>query len=545
MRHPRRPRSWMQWTRRVSQAVFLLLFIGLAISVRLGDASSPGKGPRFFFDLDPLTALATALASRSMEVIAWPAVVLVVATVFLGRFFCGWICPLGTVHTLATALRPRKPRAADNRRTPWHRVKYFVLVALLVMAVFGVHWTGIFDPIPLMFRSLTTFVLPGAQYGIEDSATAVYQADPHIGPARATWITEPVYRFFRNYVFQVDRQALDGGVFIAFWFILIVGLNFWKPRFWCRYICPLGGLLGLLARKPLLRLRTKEGTCTGCGLCAMACPAAAQPDQPGQWLPSECYGCWNCVASCSRGGITFSFAKAENGKRPTVGEVDFSRRAALGSAVAGAIAVTGFRQSPQAQEVVYNPWLIRPPGALPEREFLQRCIQCGLCMRVCPTNALHPCALEAGLEGLWTPRLIPKVGYCEYNCTLCGQVCPTGAIQPLTVEAKHQVKLGLAMFNKNRCLPYAYDRNCIICEEHCPVPDKAIYFVEEEITRRDGSKIVLKRPHVDPDKCVGCGICEWSCVFRDEAAVRVTSANESRNNANQPILPGESGDSPY
>ena len=146
---------------------------------------------------------------------------------------------------------------------------------------------------------------------------------------------------------------------------------------------------------------------------------------------------------------------------------------------------------------------------------------------------------------MWTPRLIPKVGYCEYNCTLCGQVCPTGAIQPLTVEAKHQVRLGLAMFNKNRCLPYAYDRNCIICEEHCPVPDKAIYFIEEEVTRRDGSKVTLKRPHVDPDKCVGCGICEWSCVFRDEAAIRVTSANETRNSMNQPILPGESGDSPY
>lgn len=545
MIRPRRPRSWMQWLRRISQTFFLALFVGLALSVRQGEASAPGAGPRFFFDLDPLTAAATALASRSLEVIAWPAVMLVIATVLLGRFFCGWICPLGTVHTMATALRPSKPRPADNRRTRWHRVKYILLAALLIMAAFGVHWTGVFDPIPLLFRSLTAFVLPGTQYGIEDSATAVYQSDPHVGPLKATWVTEPVYRFFRNNVFQGDRQALHGGVFIAFWFMLIVGLNFWKPRFWCRYICPLGGLLGLLARRPLLRLQTREGTCTGCGLCAMACPAAAQPDQPGKWLPTECYGCWNCVASCSRGGISFTLTGGERGQRPAVGELDFSRRAALGSAVAGAIAVTGFRQSPLAQEVVYNPWLIRPPGALPEREFLQRCIQCGLCMRVCPTNALQPCALEAGLEGLWTPRLIPKVGYCEYNCTLCGQVCPTGAIQPLTVEAKHQVRLGLAMFNKNRCLPYAYDRNCIICEEHCPVPDKAIYFIEEEVTRRDGTRITLKRPHVDPDKCVGCGICEWSCVFRDEAAIRVTSSNETRNSMNQPILPGNSGDSPY
>jgi formate hydrogenlyase subunit 6/NADH:ubiquinone oxidoreductase subunit I len=169
-------------------------------------------------------------------------------------------------------------------------------------------------------------------------------------------------------------------------------------------------------------------------------------------------------------------------------------------------------------------------------------------MRACPTNALQPCALEGGVEGLWTPRINPKVGYCEYNCNLCGQVCPTGAIQPLTIEKKKETKIGLAYFDKSRCLPYAYGRECMVCEEHCPTPQKSIYFVTREVELRDGQKMAVKQPQVDPDKCTGCGICEWTCVFRDTAAVHITSANETRHSNNQPILPGgtagESG-SPY
>jgi Pyruvate/2-oxoacid:ferredoxin oxidoreductase delta subunit len=132
---------------------------------------------------------------------------------------------------------------------------------------------------------------------------------------------------------------------------------------------------------------------------------------------------------------------------------------------------------------------------------------------------------------------VPRIGYCEYECHLCGQVCPTGAIAPLSLEAKKRVKIGLAAIDTTRCLPYAYGRDCIVCEEHCPIPTKAIYFVEKEIALRDGSTRVVKQPKVDPDLCTGCGICENKCPFRDRPAIFVTSANEGRHAANQPILP--------
>jgi formate hydrogenlyase subunit 6/NADH:ubiquinone oxidoreductase subunit I len=203
------------------------------------------------------------------------------------------------------------------------------------------------------------------------------------------------------------------------------------------------------------------------------------------------------------------------------------------------------RATPQARGCTFHPRLIRPPGARPEREFLERCTACGLCMKVCPTGGLQPAITEAGLEGIWTPRLVPKIGYCDYNCNRCGHVCPTQAIQPLTVEAKHQTKIGLASFDTTRCIPYAYGRDCMVCEEHCPIPDKAIYSLPVVVEDHDGNRKTIKQPHVDPDLCIGCGICENVCPYQDSPGIRVTSANETRNRDNQPILPELNWDSPY
>jgi ferredoxin len=221
---------------------------------------------------------------------------------------------------------------------------------------------------------------------------------------------------------------------------------------------------------------------------------------------------------------------------PRHARLDLGRRALLGAGVAGLGGGLLFRSHPQSSKRTFNPALIRPPGSLAEEEFLSKCIRCGECMKVCPTNGIHPTLTEAGLEGLWSPVMNMKVGYCEYECTLCTQVCPTHAIQQLTVPQKKQVKIGLAFFDKNRCLPYALARTCIVCEEHCPTPKKAIWFEEVPVRNIRGETVVVKQPHVDPDLCIGCGICENKCPVKDQPAVHVTSVGETRNPDNQAIL---------
>jgi ferredoxin len=199
------------------------------------------------------------------------------------------------------------------------------------------------------------------------------------------------------------------------------------------------------------------------------------------------------------------------------------------------------RATPQGRGKTFHRDLIRPPGAVEETEFLRRCTACGLCMKACVTGGLQPCWTEAGLEGLWTPRLVPQIGYCDFTCTRCGQVCPTGAIEPLSVEEKQQRKIGLAAFDVTRCIPYAYGRECMVCEEHCPIPGgKAIYCVDVEVQDSAGQKQTIRQPRVDPARCIGCGICEKVCPYKDQPAIRVSSANEARNPDNQPILPGSS-----
>jgi ferredoxin len=149
-----------------------------------------------------------------------------------------------------------------------------------------------------------------------------------------------------------------------------------------------------------------------------------------------------------------------------------------------------------------NPNLIRPPGALDEDRFLARCIRCGQCMRACPSNIIQPSLTEAGLEGLWTPTLNYRLGDsgCQVNCIACGQVCPTAAIRPLSVEEKRgrgdfaaagPIRLGSALVDRSRCLPWVLNRPCIVCQELCPVSPKAIYTVITFEPIRDGRGRVM------------------------------------------------------
>jgi len=163
-------------------------------------------------------------------------------------------------------------------------------------------------------------------------------------------------------------------------------------------------------------------------------------------------------------------------------------------------------------------------------------------MKICPNNALHPTFMEAGFEGLWTPMLVPRIGYCEPSCTLCTQVCPTGAIAEMTLQQKVGDKetvpnrIGTAFIDRGRCLPWAMATPCIVCEEWCPTSPKSVYLKEETVTNREGKEIKVKRPYVDPALCTGCGACEYACPVTDRRAIYITSVGETRSRDNQILL---------
>ena len=171
------------------------------------------------------------------------------------------------------------------------------------------------------------------------------------------------------------------------------------------------------------------------------------------------------------------------------------------------------------------PTMLQPPGGA-LNDLLSKCIRCGMCMRACPTGAIQPAMLEAGLEGVWSPIIIPRLGYCDYACNACGQICPVGAIPALSLEDKRVQVIGKAAINQDICIAWAEKTDCIVCEEMCPLPEKAIQLEPTEILNDDDTEVTVLLPEVLSERCTGCGICEYKCPVEGESAIRITIVEE-------------------
>ncbi|HTS30838.1 MAG TPA: DUF6599 family protein [Bryobacteraceae bacterium] len=468
-------------------------------------------------DFDPLIAVANALATHTLYTGLICCLVILIPTLFFGRFFCGWMCPLGTLHHLVGNVRSSGKRGSrrieSNRYQGWQTFKYYLLVGLLAMASCGLALVGIVDPLSLFVRTLALTIHPAVNY------------------ATTAWLRLSIALHQPHF-----RQSVPLGLL----FLTILVPNLRVTRFWCRALCPLGGLLGLVSRWSILGLEKRESACGDCRQCLLHCQGGDDPIPGAPWRKVECHLCMNCVADCPAGVLQFRIFPRTPTTRDGPG---LKRRRLLTSLAAGTAAVpllranTGVTAEP-------DPRLIRPPGADAESDFLARCVHCGQCMKVCPNNALQPAFTEAGWEGIWTPVLAPRMGYCEPNCSLCGQVCPTGAIREFTTREKgwaradstSPIRIGTAFYDRGRCLPWAMATECIVCEEWCPTSPKAIYLKPADVADAAGGTVAVRQPYLDPRRCVGCGACEFACPVKGSPGIYVTSVGESRSKTNQLLL---------
>ena len=455
----------------------------------------PGELASLLLALDPLTAVGTALADWTVPGWAWLGLAVLAATAVLGRFFCGWICPLGTLQQLVSWIAgpKRRTRAKINRYRPWFAIKYLVLLVLLVWAALGANHAGWLDPIALLYRAVS-------------------------GGIRPLW--EGIL---------VPAGWVSFGLLAA-----ILLLSAWMPRFYCRAICPAGALMGLFARLAPMRIRRGESNCTGCTLCVIPCQGADEP--LGDHRVSECHVCLNCLDVCTEKSLRYGLPDGAGGIASP--NLDVGRRRFLigiaGSAVmAPVLRAAGGGMASRGHDA------IRPPGALEESAFLSRCITCGACAASCPTGVIISDLGRSGINGLFTPVLDMRRGWCEPSCNRCTVVCPTEALTEVNSKDKQaigepaKVVIGTAFMDRGRCLPWAMERPCIVCEEMCPTSPKAIWLNDVEVLKSDGERVTLQQPHVDPELCTGCGLCENRCPVGEKAAIRVSSVGESRDPANQ------------
>lgn len=498
----------LQNIRRIYSVFFFLLFLLLLFITNY--KSIKGYEVSIFLQLDPLTSVLSFLTSGTVyKGLAW-SLIIIAGTLLFGRFFCSWLCPLGILNQWTSYIFNKRKvieHLEENVYRSSYRFKYYLLCFLIILALMGSLQTGLFDPIALTVRSFVTAAFPALN---------------HAGGM--IYLKQPLFY---------------GGVGIAIIFIAILFANRFMTRLWCRILCPLGAFLGLMSLLSLFRIRRDVEKCTDCRKCVHHCQGGCDPHS--KLRASECHVCMNCISACPEDALSYGMPKPLSSIHQSF---DISRRRLVETGIASFIFFPMMKSSLTGEKESV-PGLIRPPGSLAEGDFLKRCIKCSECMRVCPTNVLQPALFESGLEGIWTPILINKIGYCEHNCTLCGQVCPTGAIRKISIEEKlgkkpfHKpIKLGTAFYDRGRCLPWAMDKQCIVCEEVCPTSPKSIWYRSVEIKARDGSKKILKQPYLDPDKCIGCGICENKCPIQDKPAIRVSSVGESRSKTNRMILKG-------
>jgi polyferredoxin len=505
--------------RRLFQIFFLLLFFAL-LTLTIWPLGTLLLGG--FLLADPLLAV----NSVANGVLRWEfllAIPVLLSPLFFGRAFCGYVCPMGFAIELFGPRRERHP--GPRTRGVLRQVPLFGLVVVVMLILFGSAVFLLFDPLSLFTRAATTLVYPTIDRGLSLGGDLLYLAPPLRGAldsVTGTLTGRLVFPDGLTYKLQLVMLVIFAGVLAISWV---------ERRLWCRHLCPLGALLGLVGRGALFGRAVDDSACSLCESCVAACPMDAVRDGGRSTDCSRCEAGLECADACPHGAIRW-------GRRPRKQHVhDPSRRALL---KAGGLAfVGGFFLFTGLGRIQRNKFLVRPPGARQELDFMATCARCAECMKVCPTNVIQPAVFAAGVEGFMTPQMDYRRAYCDWSCNECGKVCPTQAIRALSLEEKRLKVIGRAYIDRNTCIPWSEGRDCLVCQELCPIPDKAIVFDTGGSAlgagggqgsgggQGAGQHTGVKLPRVIPERCNGCGVCEHYCPVINEAAIRVRSVAQT------------------
>ena len=445
---------------------------------------------------------------------------LVVATLLFGRIYCSVVCPLGVMQDGVSwaAGRHRKNRF---RYSPAKTALRYTVLALFIAALAA----GI--------GSLVALLAPYSAYGrIAQNLLAPLWG---WGNNLLAYFAERIdsYAFYRTDVWV--RSAATFAVAAAT-FALIAVLAWRNGRTWCNTVCPVGTVLGFLARFSLLRPAIDTEKCVGCNRCARNCKASCIDVEHHRIDYSRCVVCMDCIDTCHKNAIAYELRpktrkpgkeeKRESGREEN--PAGLSRRSFL--SLTGIFAAhTALR----AQEKLTDGGLavieqkkiprratpIVPAGAASLRNMAHHCTGCQLCVAVCPNGVLRP---SEKLTSLMQPEMSYERGYCRPECTKCSEVCPAGAILPVTAAEKSSVQIGHAVWIRANCVPLTDGVDCGNCARHCP--SEAITMVPSDTADPDSPKI----PVVNTERCIGCGACENLCPARPFSAIYVEGHERHR-----------------
>lgn len=469
----------MSWSRvrRIVQVTILVTFVGLTLAALSWGADwMPGT---IFSRLDPLVGLSSMIASRTFIAFWAAAFITVVVSVLFGRVWCGWICPVGT---LVDVLPSRHRKGTKRLSRGWQLGKYVVLTAVLAAAVLGSLGPMILDPITILTRPLQEIVRPmiGADAVSHNAGAAIGRLA----------VREVAFLSLLPLVFALALNAVDS-------------------RFWCRSVCPLGGLLALVSLSPGIRRQVNSEQCTSCGQCSAVCPTNAINPEDG-WTSNvtDCVACMSCVDACPTSASRFPLKPSPDFMPPHMPE----RRDALVAmgATGAALAVA------MLPKVAKQGTILRPPATTEER-LAELCVRCGACYATCPTGILRPSISFTSVAGPWTPMLGERPGYCTRACNKCATLCPTDAIHTPDEVEKTAWGVGrVAEVHTGMCLAWARGQKCMKCQEACPINGALTGIPRPDtITQRAHGTVLV--PVVDSSLCIGCNECSTKCPMHPPA----------------------------
>jgi len=494
------------------------------------------------------TAFATGLAGSGL---AW--LVILALTALTGRFYCSVLCPLGLLQDAAhrlvlilTRLFHGKPgyrgRTRNPERAARHPIPQAFSIALAGAGVLGAALA------PSLLLWLEPYAL-AARFSASLFGTAweaVGEAGVRIGlqlPASspkpdAVWMAVAV---------------LPG--------LLVIAVAVLKPRSYCRWLCPSGALLGMVAERAVFRFSIDAPSCTSCGACEHVCRTKAAHSVGKRIDPATCVACFDCVAVCPTGSARYGRARSEQPQailgisRNKPEPAGLSRRnfmlAGSTGVVAAALALpaTGLARSRSVQtsldgvparseaNVVLNgvarPWA-SPPGAGSTARFSRLCLSCGLCARSCPSGVLRQGVALWKFPAVLEPYMDYSRGFCQFECVACGDACPTGAILPLSVDRKTSVAVAKSKLDLPLCIVVEKGTRCGACAEHCPTGALSMERIPQA---------VFPAPVLDTTLCIGCGACETVCPADPKKALVVTGLAVHETARVLPARPGSEAQS--
>lgn len=387
--------------------------------------------PFKIFDIQFTAALQSGLLSGfGLSVVLF--LLIIFLTLIFGRIYCAVLCPLGFYQEILTFLFKPFCKNRKFQISKHHAFAYF-FAAILFGSLFG-----------------GTVIL-------------LRMADP--------------YAVFGN--------ALSGACFGLGFLIFLAVLVFFKKRFFCSNICPVGAVLGLISRFSLFQIRIHADKCKMCTLCAKSCPCGAIDFKNHTVINETCIRCFKCLSKCEHSALYYGLKKApETPFNPARRELI---KAGLVLAIFGVAFKGGLTLSKKLAQKFKR--LILPAGADNPQDFANRCLNCNLCVQNCPMKIIKPATID-------TPFVHLEYGnyYCRFDCHRCSSVCPSGAIKHLSLIQKQHTKIANAVINEDICI------KCGVCAFECP---------KKIIIKEKG-----KTPVIQFDKCIGCGKCATVCPVK-------------------------------